>query len=161
MKRTAMTLAMAIVVSVGVARAQEGVTPAPASPVAGGKVIKAKTRPMTTAGIVKNVGRESLVISDASGRDWTFAVDGSTTIVAPQETVKAATVSPVEGGKKEPPTSPNGKETIDVTPASPIEGGKVIAATKMSISDVKEGQRVQVSYRTVDGKMHATQVKVM
>ena len=29
------------------------------------------------------------------------------------------------------------------------------------ITDIKEGQRVQVSYHTVAGKMHATQIRVM
>jgi cold shock CspA family protein len=29
------------------------------------------------------------------------------------------------------------------------------------ITDLKGGQRVQVSYHTVDGKMHATQIRVM
>ncbi len=54
-----------------------------------------------------------------------------------------------------------GQETVDVAPASPIEGGKVIPGKAVAITDIKEGQRVQVNYHTVNGKMHATQVRVM
>jgi len=37
-----------------------------------------------------------------------------------------------------------------------VTPGKAVA-----ITDIKEGQRVQVIYHTVSGKMHATQVRVM
>jgi hypothetical protein len=54
MKRTAMMMAMAMLVSAGLTRAaQESVAAGPASPVQGGKVIKAKT--MTAVGAVKTV----------------------------------------------------------------------------------------------------------
>ena len=42
-----------------------------------------------------------------------------------------------------------------------MEGGTVIPAKTGTITDVKEGQRVQVKYHSVNGKMHATQVRVM
>jgi hypothetical protein len=54
-----------------------------------------------------------------------------------------------------------GGTVIAVAPASPVEGGKVIPAKSATITDIKEGQRVQVKYHTVNGKMHATQVRVM
>jgi hypothetical protein len=54
-----------------------------------------------------------------------------------------------------------GQESVDAAPASPIEGGKVTPGKAVAITDIKEGQRVQVSYHTVDGKMHATQIRVM
>lgn len=161
MKRTALMMAMALLMSAGVARAQESVSPAPASPVEGGKVIKAKPKAMTASGAVKTASAESLVITDAAGKDWTFAVDGSTRVIVPKETVNAGTVSPVEGGQQMPSKPATGQETIEAAPASPIEGGKVIPAKMMTIADVKEGQHVQVSYHTTAGKMHATQVRVM
>jgi hypothetical protein len=67
----------------------------------------------------------------------------------------------VEGGKVMPSTPAAGKETVDVAPVSPVEGGKVISTKTLMITDLKGGQRVQVSYHTVDGKMHATQIRVM
>jgi hypothetical protein len=165
-KRTAvmMAVALAMPLSVGVVRAaaQETISPAPASPVEGGKAIKSKTKTMTAAGAVKTVAADSLAISDSSGKDWTFVVDPTTKIVPlAKEAVDAGTTSPVEGGKVMPSKPAAGKETIDVAPASPVEGGKVIPSKKATIADIKEGQHVQVSYHTVDGKMHATQVRVM
>jgi hypothetical protein len=67
----------------------------------------------------------------------------------------------VEGGKVMPSTPATPKETVDVTPVSPVEGGKVIPAKTLMVTDLKEGQRVQVSYHTVNGKMHATQIRLM
>jgi hypothetical protein len=155
-----MMVAVAILMSAGLARAQEGVSPAPVSPVEGGKAIKAKSKPMTVAGNVKTVGADSLVVTDSTGRDWTFSVDGATKVVVPKETVKVGTVSPVKGGKETPSTAAPGQETVDVGTVSPVEGGKVIPTKALTIADIKEGQHVQVSYRTVDGKPHATQVRV-
>jgi hypothetical protein len=164
MKRAGMMVAMALgmLVSAGITRAtaQESVSPAPASPVEGGKVIKEKPKTtMTAVGAVKAVAADSLTVSDATGKDWTFVIDAKTKILAPtgKEGVDVGTASPVEGGKVMPSTPAAGKETVDVAPVSPIEGGKVIPAK----THIKEGQRVQVSYHTVDGKMHATQIRVM
>jgi len=70
-------------------------------------------------------------------------------------------VSPVEGGKVLPGKPQAGQESVDAAPASPIEGGKVTPGKAVAITDIKEGQRVQVIYHTVSGKMHATQVRVM
>ncbi len=167
MKRIAMmiAMAMAMLVSVGITRAaaQESVSPAPASPVAGGKVIKEKPKAMTAVGAVKTVAADSLAISDATGKDWTFVIDAKTKIVSKtgKEAVDVGPVSPVEGGKVMPGAAGTPKETVDVAPVSPVEGGKVIPARTLMITDIKEGQRVQVSYHTVDGKMHATQIRVM
>jgi hypothetical protein len=137
MKRTALMIAMAMLVSAGLTRAaQESVAAGPASPVQGGKVIKAKT--MTAVGAVKTVAADSLAINDGPGKDWTFVIDATTKIL---------------------PRA--GQETIDVPPASAPQGGKVLPSTRLTIADIKEGQRVQVKYHNVNGKMHATQVRVM
>jgi hypothetical protein len=137
MKRTAMMMAMAMLVSAGLTRAaQESVAAGPASPVQGGKVIKAKT--MTAVGAVKTVTADSLAINDGPGKDWAFVIDATTKIL---------------------PRA--GQETIDVPPTSAPQGGKVIPSTRLMITDIKEGQRVQVKYHNVNGKMHATQVRVM
>ena len=137
MKRTAMMMAMAMVVSAGITRAaQESVAVGPASPVQGGKVIKAKS--MTAVGAVKTVAADSLTINDGPGKDWTFVIDATTKII---------------------PRA--GQETLDVAPVSPVEGGKVIPSKPLMITEIKEGQRVQVNYHKVNGKMHATQVRVM
>jgi hypothetical protein len=138
MKRTAMMMAMAMLVSAGLTRAaQEPVAAGPVSPVQGGKVIKAKT--MTAVGAVKTVTADSLAINDGPGKDWTFVIDATTKII-PART---------------------GQETIDVPPTSAPQGGKVIPSKRLMITDIKEGQRVQVNYHNVNGKMHATQVRVM
>ena len=137
MKRTAIMMAMAMLVSAGITRAaQESVAAGPASPVQGGKVIKGKT--MTAVGAVKTVAADSLAINDGPGKDWTFVTDATTKIL---------------------PRA--GQETIDVASVSPVEGGKVLPSTRLMITDIKEGQRVQVKYHNVNGKMHATQVRVM
>ena len=167
MKRTAMmiAMAMAMLVSAGITRAaaQESVSPAPASPVDGGKVIKEKPKAMTAVGAVKTVAADSLAISDATGKDWTFVIDAKTKLVAKtgKDSVDVGPVSPVEGGKVIPGTAGTPKETVDSAPVSPVDGGKVIPARTPMITDIKEGQRVQVSYHTVAGKMHATQIRVM
>jgi len=137
MKRAAMMMAIAMLASAGPARAaQESVAAGPASPVQGGKVVKPKT--MTAAGAVKTVTADSLAINDGPGKDWTFVIDATTKILP-----KA------------------GQETVDVTPVSPVPGGKVIPTTHLTIADIKEGQRVQVTYHEVNGKMHATRVRLM
>lgn len=38
---------------------------------------------------------------------------------------------------------------------------KVIPSKSLTIADIKEGQRVQVKYRNVNGKLRATQVRLM
>jgi hypothetical protein len=162
MKRTAMTMAMAMVVSAGITvAAQESVSPAPVSPVQGGKVMKSKA--MTALGTVKTVAAHSLTITDGPGKEWTFVIDTTTKVVPAtgQETVDVGTVSPVEGGKVMPSKPGAGQEKVQVGSASPVEGGKVMPGKRFMITDVKEGQRVQVSYHNVNGKMHATQVRVM
>ncbi len=137
MKRAAMMMAIAMLVSAGPTRAaQESVAAGPASPVQGGKVIKPKT--MTAVGAVKTVTADSLAINDGPGKDWTFVIDATTKILP-----KA------------------GQETVDVTPVSPVPGGKVIPSTHLTIADVKEGQRVEVTYHDKNGKMHATRVRLM
>ena len=86
-------MAMAMLVSAGITRpaAQESVSPAPASPVEGGKVIKEKPKAMTAVGAVKTVAADSLAISDATGKDWTFVIDAKTKIVP--KTSKEASMS--------------------------------------------------------------------
>ena len=136
MKRVAMMMAIAMLASAGLAQAQESVAASPTSPVQGGKVIKAKT--MTAVGAVKTVTADSLAINDGPGKDWTFVIDATTKILP-----KA------------------GQETVDVTPVSPVPGGKVIPSTHLTIADIKEGQRVEVTYHDKNGKMHATRVRLM
>jgi len=160
-----MAIAMAMLASAGITRAaaQESVSPAPASPVVGGKEIKAKPKAMTAVGAVKTVAADSLAITDATGKDWTFVIDAKTKIVprTGKEAVDVGSVSPVEGGKVMPGTAAAPKETVDVAPVSPVEGGKVIPAKTPMITELKEGQRVQVSYHTVAGRMHATLIRLM
>ena len=69
--------------------------------------------------------------------------------------------SAVEGGKVMPSKPRAGQETIDVAPVSPVQGGEVIPSKPLMITEKKEGQRVQVNYHKVNGKMHATEVRVM
>ena len=162
MTRTAIVVVMTTLVSAGVTRAaQESVAVAPASPVTGGKVLKPKT--MTAVGAVTTVAADSLTISDGPGKEWTFVID-TTTKITPrphQETMDVAPVSPVEGGKVIPSKPGAGQETVEAAPVSPVEGGTVIPSKKHMVTDIKEGQRVQVTYHGVNGKMHATQVRVM
>ena len=93
---------------------------------------------MTAVGAVKTVSADSLAINDGPGKDWTFVIDATTKILP-----KA------------------GQETVDVTPVSPVPGGKVIPSTHLTIADIKEGQRVEVTYHDKNGKMHATRVRLM
>jgi len=53
------------------------------------------------------------------------------------------------------------QESVKAAPASPVKGGKVIPSQPLIITDIKEDQRVEVKYHNVNGKMHATQVRVM
>jgi len=160
MRRAAMMMAVMMMVAAGVARAaQETIKPAPVSPVQGGKVMKPKT--LTAEGTVKTVAADSLSISDAQNKDWTFGVDARTKIVLKKESVEVTPTSPVQGGKKMPSTPGAGQEKIDVAPTSPIQGGQVIPSTAPTAADLKDGQHVQVTYYSVDGKMHATRVRVM
>ena len=137
MKRIALMMAMFVSVFAGPTRAaQDPVKLDPASPVQGGKTSKSKT--MTAEGAVKTITADSLAINDGPGKDWTFVIDAKTKILP-----KA------------------GQETVEVTPASPVKGGKVLPSKALTVTDIKEGQRVQVSYHDVKGKMHATQVRLM
>ena len=88
-------------------------------------------------------------------------IDATTKIIPRKESINVGPVSPVEGGKVIPSKPQAGKETVDVAPASPIEGGQVIPTKSVAITDIEEGQRVQVKYHNLNGKMHATQVRVM
>jgi hypothetical protein len=162
MKRVAIMMAVAAIASTGVTRAaQEKVAVPSGSPVQGGKVNPAKTSAAT--GVVKTVTADTLTIKDADGKDWAFVIDASTKIaLRAAEKVDVPSSSAVKGGKVLPSTpASKPEEKVAVAPASPVEGGKVLPSKAAKIADVKEGQRVQVTYRTADGKMHATQVRVM
>src|SRR5262249_51230580 len=116
MKRTAMMVAMAVLMFGGITRAaaQEAVNAGPAWPVKGGKVSKPKT--MTAVGAVKTITAESLAISDGAGKDWTFVIDAKTKVLPPA-----------------------GQESLDVPPASPIKGGKTMPSRTLKVTDIKEG----------------------
>ena len=118
---------------------------------------------MTAVGAVKTVAADSLTINDGPGKDWTFVIDATTKIIprTGQETIDVAPVSPVQGGEVMPSKPEAGQEKIDVAPVSPVQGGKVMPSKPLMITEIKEGQRVRVNYRNVNGKMHATQVRVM
>jgi hypothetical protein len=116
MKRTAVMMAMAMLMSVGLARAQESVAAGPASPVQGGKVIKSKT--MTAVGAVTTVAADSLAINDGPGKDWTFVIDAKTKIIPRKESINVAPTSPVEGGKVIPGKPPT-QETVKPLPPRP------------------------------------------
>jgi hypothetical protein len=112
MKRTAMMMAIAMLVSAGLTRAaQESVAAGPASPVQGGKVIKAQT--LTAVDAVKTVTADSLAINDGPGTDWTFVIDATTKII-PART---------------------GQERIDAPPTSAPQGGEVIPSKPLMITD--------------------------
>jgi hypothetical protein len=160
--RTAIVVVMTTLLSAGVTRAaQEPVAVPPTSRVKGGKVLKPKT--MTAVGAVTTVAADSLTINDGPGKEWTFVIDTTTKIIPKphRETIDVVPASPVEGGEVIPSKPRAGQETVDVAPVSPVEGGKVIPSKKHMVTDIKEGQRVQVTYHDVNGKMHATQVRVM
>jgi hypothetical protein len=78
MNRSAIVMmGVVILASADLGRArQEPIAVPPVSQVQGGKVLKAKT--MTAVGGVKAVTAETLSISDGRGKDWTFAIDGTT-----------------------------------------------------------------------------------
>lgn len=92
---TAMAMAMLVLAGMTWAAGQEAVSRAPASPVSGGKVIKEKPKTaMTAVGAVKAVAADSLTVSDATGKDWTFVIDAKTKILPPSgEGVDVGTVS--------------------------------------------------------------------
>jgi len=162
MMRTVVMMVLAMLVSAGVTQAaQEPIVVPPASPVHGGTATKAKT--MTAEGAVTTVTANRLAINDGPGKDWTFVIDATTKIIrgAGQETIDVPPASPVEGGKAVPGKPKAGQETIDVAPASPVEGGKAIPGKSVKITNIAVGQQVQVTYHKVNGKMHATQVRVM
>jgi hypothetical protein len=159
MKRVLMITAVAMLMSARVTLAQETVAAAPSSPVHGGKVLKSKT--MIAVGDVKAVTADSLAINDGPGKDWTFVVDRKTKVILRKETLNVTPTSPIEGGKTLPSKPGAGRETVEVAPVSPVEGGKTIPSKPVAITDIKEGQRVRVTYHDVNGKMHATLVRVL
>ena len=114
MKRAAMMMAMAMLVSAGITRAE------------------AKEKTMTAVGDVKTVTADRLAINDGPGKDWTFVVDSKTKVLPKNEIV-------------------NVPLTTDVSKSTP---------PKWEITDVKDGQRVQVKYRAVHGKNLATEVQI-
>ena len=118
MKRAAMMMAMAMLVSASITQAAK----------------EAKAKTMTAVGDVKTVTADTLAINDGPGKDWTFVIDSKTKILAVEE-------------------------TIDV-PANSKDTGKVIPRRTLKITDVKQGQRVGVMYRVVNGKNLATQVEM-
>jgi hypothetical protein len=92
----------------------------------------AKEKTMTAVGNVKTVKADSLAINDGAGKDWIFVIDSKTKV-----TSKA--------------------ETIDVPPTTNLNK---VTPQKREITDAKEGERVQVKYRVVNGKNLATQVQI-
>ena len=112
MKRIAMLMAMASLVSAGLTLAQS------------------KPKTMTAVGFVKTVAADSLGVNGGPGKDWTFTIDATTKIIAKGGTHKSDAAK---------------------------DAGKPLMITDI----VKEGQRVQVKYHDMDGKMHAAQVRVM
>src|SRR5262245_58647355 len=83
--------------------------------------VAAPGKTMTAVGGENTVPAESLAINDGPGTDWTFVVDSKTKIIP----------------KNEIPIAP---PTTDVSNKTP---------PKWKITDIKEGQRVQVKYRAV------------
>jgi hypothetical protein len=165
--KTAMILAMAMLVPAGPAwTGQEPIDVPPTSAPQGGKATKAKT--MTAVGAVKTVTADSLAINDGPGKNWTFVIDATTKIVPArtgQETIDVPPTSAPQGGKvipgKKGVPAQTGQETIDVPSTSAPQGGKVIPGKPLMITDIKEGQRVEVNYHNVNGTLHAIQVRVM
>jgi hypothetical protein len=92
----------------------------------------AKEKTITAVGDVKTVQADSLAINDGPGKDWTFVIDSKTKVIP----------------KNEP---------IDVPPTTNLNK---VTPQKWEITDIKEGQRVQVKYRAVNGKNLATQVQI-
>jgi hypothetical protein len=119
MKRVAMMImAMAVLVSASITQAAQ----------------ESKGKTMTAAGAVKTVTANSLAINDGPGKDWTFAIDSKTKILALEETINV--------------------------PATSKDPGKVVPRRTLKVTDLKEGQRVEVKYRTANGKNLATQVEM-
>ena len=115
MKRAAMMMAIAMLVSAGLTQAaQESVAAGPTSPVQGGKVIKPKT--MTAVGAVKTVTADSLAINDGPGKDWAFVIDATTKIIPRQEMVNVGPVSPVAPVAPGVPSCP----LVPVAPVAPV-----------------------------------------
>ena len=116
MKRAAMMVAMAMVVSAGITRAA------------------AKEKTMTAVGDVKTVTHDRLAINDGPGKDWTFVLDSKTKVL------------------------PNPRnEKIDVPLTTDVNKHN---PKKLEIRDIKEGERVEVKYRAVNGENLATQVQL-
>ena len=119
MKRAATMIAMAILMSAGITRAE------------------AKAKTMTAVGDVRTATADSLAINDATGRDWIFVIDSKTKVLPKNETVDVPLTTVLNDNNK-----------------------KTAPAPKWEITDVKEGQRVQVKYRVVNGKNLATEVQM-
>ena len=94
----------------------------------------AKEKTMTAVGDVKTVTHDRLEINDGPGKDWTFVIDSKTKVL------------------------PNPKnEVIDVPLTTDVNKHN---PKKLEIRDIKEGQRVEVKYRAVNGMNLATQVQI-
>ena len=95
---------------------------------------KADTKPTgptkTATGTVKSVAADSVVVTDKSGKDWTFSVDAKTAVQA-----KGA-------GTKTAKAKAEGKEGISITEA------------------IKAGDKVTVRYHDMGGTMHAASIRV-
>jgi Cu/Ag efflux protein CusF len=114
MKRAAMMMAMAMLMSAGITRAA------------------AQGKTMTAVGAVKTVTAESLAINDGPGKDWTFVINSKTKVYPKNEIPKAPATTDLKS---------------DLPP-------------NLKITDLKEGQRVQVKYRAANGKDLATEVRI-
>ena len=111
MKRIAMVMAMAMLVTAGMTLAQS------------------KPKSMKSVGFVKTVAADSLAVNGGPGKDWTFAIEATTKVIA-------------KGGSHKSDAAK--------------DAGKPLMITDI----VKEGQRVQVKYHEMDGKMIAEEVRV-
>jgi hypothetical protein len=95
---------------------------------------ESKAKTMTAAGAVKTVTATTLAINDGPGKDMTFVVDSKTKVLALEEALNV--------------------------PATSKDPAKVVPRKALKITDLKEGQRVEVKYRTANGKNLATQVEM-
>jgi hypothetical protein len=122
MKKLVALAAFAMLVAAGSGYAQEKKA-APAKEASG--------KTMTAQGTVKSVGADSIVVTDAKGKDWTFGVDAKTAVQAKGAGTKTAAAKAA------------GKTGISITDA------------------VKSGDKVTVKYHDMGGTMHAASVRVM
>jgi hypothetical protein len=81
MKRLLACLAATAFLATGTAFAQAAAGQ-PAGQEAAKPAKPAKTKTMSANGTVKSVSADSLVVTDKDGKDWTFAVDSATKVIA-------------------------------------------------------------------------------